>query len=93
MVYIQSPGFFWHDKISLNTKPHIFNEKGGQNKEVLINRLPSVRQKTQFFSNIVLPRLVILGRIINASAVFSYHHALDENDSHLQRSPGIRTPT
>ncbi|MCU7889530.1 MAG: transposase [Candidatus Thiodiazotropha sp. (ex Lucinoma aequizonata)] len=47
------------------------------------NRLDSARQKTHFFREPVLPRLVISGLIINTGAIFSCRCIKNDNNFYL----------
>ncbi|MCU7879142.1 MAG: hypothetical protein KZQ60_00010 [Candidatus Thiodiazotropha sp. (ex Lucinoma aequizonata)] len=45
--------------------------------------LPSARQKTHFFREPILPRLVISGLIINTGAIFSCRRIKNDNNFYL----------
>ncbi|MCU7879600.1 MAG: hypothetical protein KZQ60_02785, partial [Candidatus Thiodiazotropha sp. (ex Lucinoma aequizonata)] len=54
--------------------------------------LRSARQKTHFFREPVLPRLVISGLIINTGAIFSCRHIKNDNNFYLWRLQVIPAP-
>ncbi|MCU7902491.1 MAG: hypothetical protein KZQ66_11205 [Candidatus Thiodiazotropha sp. (ex Lucinoma aequizonata)] len=54
--------------------------------------LPSARQKTHFFREPVLPRLVISGLIINTGAIFSCRRIKNDNNFYLWRLQVISAP-
>ncbi|MCU7895636.1 MAG: hypothetical protein KZQ66_20330 [Candidatus Thiodiazotropha sp. (ex Lucinoma aequizonata)] len=49
------------------------------------SNLCSARQKTHFFREAVLPRLVISGLIINTGAIFSCRRIKNDNNFYLWR--------
>ncbi|MCU7880271.1 MAG: hypothetical protein KZQ60_06785 [Candidatus Thiodiazotropha sp. (ex Lucinoma aequizonata)] len=51
--------------------------------EAVILALLSARQKTHFFREPVLPRLVISGLIINTGAIFSCRRIKNDNNFYL----------
>ncbi|MCU7899952.1 MAG: hypothetical protein KZQ66_15780 [Candidatus Thiodiazotropha sp. (ex Lucinoma aequizonata)] len=56
------------------------------------SRLGSARQKTYFFREPVLPRLIISGLIINTGAIFSCRHIKNDNNFYLWRLQVIPAP-
>ncbi|MCU7879160.1 MAG: hypothetical protein KZQ60_00105, partial [Candidatus Thiodiazotropha sp. (ex Lucinoma aequizonata)] len=52
----------------------------------------SARQKTYFFREPVLPRLVISGLIINTGAIFSFRRIKNDNNFYLWRLQVIPAP-
>ncbi|MCU7898387.1 MAG: hypothetical protein KZQ61_07170, partial [Candidatus Thiodiazotropha sp. (ex Lucinoma aequizonata)] len=52
----------------------------------------SARQKTHFFREPVLPRLVISGLIINTGAIFSCRRIKNDNNFYLWRLQVIPAP-
>ncbi|MCU7893594.1 MAG: hypothetical protein KZQ62_00400, partial [Candidatus Thiodiazotropha sp. (ex Lucinoma aequizonata)] len=54
--------------------------------------LNSARQKTHFFREPVLPRLVISGLIINTGAIFSCRRIKNDNNFYLWRLQVIPAP-
>ncbi|MCU7895283.1 MAG: hypothetical protein KZQ62_10300, partial [Candidatus Thiodiazotropha sp. (ex Lucinoma aequizonata)] len=60
--------------------------------DALLNLLDSARQKTHFFREPVLPRLVISGLIINTGAIFSCRRIKNDNNFYLWRLQVIPAP-
>ncbi|MCU7897624.1 MAG: hypothetical protein KZQ61_02660, partial [Candidatus Thiodiazotropha sp. (ex Lucinoma aequizonata)] len=60
--------------------------------DVSPRRLTSARQKTHFFREPVLPRLVISGLIINTGAIFSCRRIKNDNNFYLWRLQVIPAP-
>ncbi|MCU7880676.1 MAG: hypothetical protein KZQ66_14445, partial [Candidatus Thiodiazotropha sp. (ex Lucinoma aequizonata)] len=56
------------------------------------SRLGSARQKTHFFREPVLPRLVISSLIINTGAIFSCRRIKNDNNFYLWRLRVIPAP-
>ncbi|MCU7894217.1 MAG: hypothetical protein KZQ66_16620, partial [Candidatus Thiodiazotropha sp. (ex Lucinoma aequizonata)] len=58
----------------------------------LISGIVSAQQKTYFFREPVLPRLVISGLIINIGAIFSCRRIKNDNNFYLWRLQVIPAP-
>ncbi|MCU7908385.1 MAG: hypothetical protein KZQ71_06770 [Candidatus Thiodiazotropha sp. (ex Lucinoma aequizonata)] len=58
----------------------------------LIFHILSARQKTHFFREPILPRLVISGLIINTGAIFSCRRIKNDNNFYLWRFQVIPAP-